>query len=142
MARIVFDVDIEAAQADVVRALTTETGIRGWWTDDASVGEGVGGELSLGFPVAPVRFTLRVDEAGPDAVGWTSVGDFPPHWQDTVIRWTLGSAGASGPSVHFVHDGWATDDGPFGSSALTWGRLMDRLKDHCETGEHAPLFER
>ena len=139
MARIVFELGIDAPAKQVADALRTQDGIAGWWTDDVALTGGVGATMTLGFPVAPLPFRLRVDDASDRRVAWTSVGDFPPHWVGTEVIWTLTTAGES-VMVHFAHDGWANDDGPFASSALTWGRLMDSLKQFVETGAPAPLF--
>lgn len=78
--------------------------------------------MTLGFPVAPMPFELRVGEASEQRVRWTSIGEFPPHWVDTTIAWTLrpGEAG-TGMTVHFSHDGWADDEGPLPTAAMTWG---------------------
>jgi uncharacterized protein YndB with AHSA1/START domain len=139
MARIVYELDIEAPLEQVGGALTSREGIAGWWTDDVTLAGGAGAVMTLGFAVAPLPFKLRVDEASPLHVAWSSVGEFPPHWAGTQVTWTLTPAGQS-TTVRFVHDGWASDNGPFGSSALTWGRLMDSLKRFAETGSAAPLF--
>jgi uncharacterized protein YndB with AHSA1/START domain len=142
MARIVFETVINAPAAPIVKALDSPGGIAGWWTDDVDYAGGAGTHMSLGFPVAPLPFDLRVDEANEQQVTWTSVGEFPPHWIGTTVRWTLTAAPAGGTTVRFVHDGWASDDGPFGSSALTWGQLMGTLKKYVETGERVPLFQK
>jgi uncharacterized protein YndB with AHSA1/START domain len=139
MARIVFELEIDAPAGQVADALTTQHGIAGWWTDDVTLPDGIGATMTLGFPVAPFPFQLRVDEAGERRVAWSSVGAFPPHWAGTKVIWTLTPAPRA-TTVHFAHDGWASDDGPFASSALTWGRLMDSLKRFAETGTTAPLF--
>jgi uncharacterized protein YndB with AHSA1/START domain len=139
MARIVFELGIDAPAGKVAEALTTQEGIAGWWTDDVTLPGGAGATMTLGFPIAPLPFQLRVDEAGERQVAWSSVGEFPPHWAGTQVVWTLTAAGKS-TTVHFAHDGWASDDGPFGTSALTWGRLMDSLKRFAETGTAGPLF--
>ena len=139
MARIVFELEIAAPASDVAEALTTEQGIAGWWTDDVSLRDGTGATMTLGFPVAPLPFRLRVDEAGEQRVAWTSIGDFPPHWAGTEVTWTLTPA-QEGTTVRFAHDGWASDDSLFATAAMTWGRLMDSLKRFAETGTKAPLF--
>ncbi len=139
MPRIVFEVEVDAPATKLAEALTTQHGIAGWWTDDVSLAGGAGATMTLGFPIAPRPFQLRVDEADEQHVVWSSVGEFPPHWAGTQVAWTLTPAGRS-TIVHFAHDGWASDEGPFGSSALTWGRLMDTLKRFAETGTAAPLF--
>jgi uncharacterized protein YndB with AHSA1/START domain len=144
MARIVFDVEIDSEPARVVEALDTEAGIKAWWTDDAAVPGGQGSEMSLGFPIAPARFRLRVEEVGLRRVLWRSVGEFPPHWVNTTISWSLadGPSSPSSASLRFIHDGWANDEGPLGMAAMTWSRLMDRLKRYCETGVAEPLFQK
>ena len=54
------------------------------------------------------------------------------------VIWTLAPS-ETGTLVHFSHDGWADDEGPFPSSALTWGLLMQSLKQYVETGAGSPL---
>ncbi|MGH3860832.1 SRPBCC family protein [Actinokineospora sp.] len=139
MARIVFETDLAAPAERIVEALSTQKGITGWWTDDVDFP--AADRMTLGFAVAPARFELRVDQADETQVRWTSVGAFPPHWANTEITWTLTAKGDS-TTVHFAHEGWADDTGPFPSSALTWAQLMGTLKDHTETGASTPLFRR
>ena len=141
MARIVFDIEIDSPADRVVQALNRKEGIAGWWTEDVTFDGGVGSEMRLGFPIAPVPFELRVDEVESNRVVWRSVGKFPPHWVGTKVIWSLRpEKDGSSTAVHFSHEGWATDEDAFGRSALTWGRLMDTLKRHVETGEAVPLF--
>src|SRR5215216_5606877 len=139
MARIVFELDIEAAADDIVAALDSEQGIAGWWTRDVSFPGGVCSTMRLGFPVVPLPFELRVDEVSNERVRWSSVGEFPPHWVGTEVIWTLRpSADGAGTTVHLSHDGWAADDGGFPGAAMTWGRLMVSLKQLVETGKGTP----
>lgn len=140
MARIVFESSIDSPPAAVVRALTTWEGIAGWWTDQVEFDGVEGATMTLGFTIAPAPFQLRVDEVGDHAVRWTSTGDFPPHWSDTTVTWTLTPDDAGATTVHFNHDGWASDEGPFPSSAYTWAQLQGTLKSYVETGRPAPLF--
>lgn len=138
MARIVFEMEVESEPDAVVAALDTPDGIAGWWTEDVSL---EGSTMKLGFPIAPRPFELRVDEVGAGRVAWTSVGDFPPHWAGTRIIWTL-RPGSETTTVHFSHDGWASDEGPLPAAAMTWGQLMVSLKRFVETGTGQPLFRR
>lgn len=139
MARILFDLDIAAPPVKIRRALSTEDGIKSWWTQDATFGDGETPVMTLGFPIAPMPFEVRLDEASDERVHWTSVGDFPPHWAGTEITWTL-TATENGTNVLFNHDGWTDDEGPFAMSAYTWGQLMGTLKSHCESGASVPMF--
>jgi len=142
MARIVFETTIGAGSKEVFDALHSRPGIAGWWTEEVDFSGEVGSVLTLGFPhAAPMPFELRVDQASEHRVVWTSVGQFPPHWAGTRITWTLAPADG-GTLVHFDHDGWASDTGPFPSAALTWGQLMTSLKSYVETGTGGPLYRR
>jgi len=144
MARIVFELDIDATPKQIVEALDSERGIAGWWTEDVTAPGGAGSPMTVGFPGrAPMPFELRVDEVGEHSVRWSSVGQFPPHWVGTQMIWTLTTkADGSGTTVHFNHDGWATDEGPLPSAAMTWGQLMVSLKAFVESGAGSPLYRK
>jgi hypothetical protein len=140
VARIVFALDVGSAIADVVRALDSQPGIAGWWTEDVTFSGGEGSTMKLGFPTAPRPFELRVDAITDSVVQWTSVGEFPPHWARTTIVWSLTPTDdGQSTTVHFSHDGWGSDEGPFATSALTWARLMLSLRQFVETGSGTPL---
>jgi uncharacterized protein YndB with AHSA1/START domain len=144
MARIVFELDIDASPKEIVDALNTQRGIAGWWTEDVTAPGGTGSQMTLGFPGrAPLPFELRVDQVDEQSVRWSSVGQVPPHWVGTQIIWTLTpKPDGTGTTVHFNHDGWATDEGPLPMSAMTWGQLMGSLKSFVETGTGAPLYHK
>jgi uncharacterized protein YndB with AHSA1/START domain len=142
MARIVFEADIAADPSPIVAALDTQHGIASWWTDEVTFAGGIGSTMTLGFPTAPKPFMLQVAEVGPQQIRWASIGDFPPHWVDTEIIWTLSPNPEGGTKVHFAHQGWADDGGPFPMAALTWARLLLLLKAYVETGQAAPLFRK
>jgi hypothetical protein len=76
-------------------------------------------------------------------VRWSSVGEFPPHWQGTAVAWTLrpSDSNTDATTVHFTHDGWTSDEGPLPNAAMTWGTLMTSLKRYVETGAGTPLFD-
>jgi uncharacterized protein YndB with AHSA1/START domain len=142
MARIVFEMEVEAPPTQVLTALDTQRGVAGWWSEDVTFSGGSGSVMTIGFPGrAPLPFRLRVDEATQKCVRWTNVGDFPPHWVGTEVTWTLKGTDA-GTTVHFSHDGWQNDEGAFPMSALTWGQLMGSLKSWVETGQGAPLYRK
>jgi len=140
MARIVFEVDIAADAGPIVAALDTQRGIASWWTEDVAFAGGVGSTMTLGFPTAPKPFVLRVAQVDRERVRWESTGDFPPHWAGTQIIWTLSANPEGGTKVHFAHEGWADDSGPFPMAAFTWAHLLLMLKTYAETGQATPLF--
>lgn len=138
MAEAVFLVDIEADKGTVRRALTSHDGIVSWWTVDAEVSES---DLSLGFPDAPARFAMHVDEASEEKVSWSSVGEFPPHWVDTAVTWQLSDhPSGSGTQLLFTHGGFPAPDMMLGHTSYTWAQLMGSLKAYAETGRANPFF--
>ena len=138
MAEAVFLVDINAGKEAIIDALTTQEGIVSWWTTDAEVS---GTELSLGFPEAPMRFSLRVDAVGDSAVDWSSVGEFPPHWVGTTISWQLmDHPEGAGSQLLFTHGGFAAPDAMLGHTSYTWAQLMGHLKAYAESGIAKPFF--
>jgi uncharacterized protein YndB with AHSA1/START domain len=142
MARIVFETTINATAKEIVDALDTERGIAGWWTEQVEFAGGPGSVMTVGFPGrAPLPFELRVEQVTEQQVRWASVGQFPPHWVGTEVTWTLTPVDG-GTLVYFSHDGWANDGGPFPSSALTWGLLMESLRSYVEAGTGAPLYRK
>ncbi|MGH7553089.1 MAG: hypothetical protein ACREMQ_08685, partial [Longimicrobiales bacterium] len=68
MARIVFEVPINARAAAIVEALDTEKGVAGWWTPTVQCAGGVGSVMRPSFAQAPMPFELTVDEVSDDAV--------------------------------------------------------------------------
>jgi uncharacterized protein YndB with AHSA1/START domain len=55
MARIVFELEIEAPPSKVVEALDTEEGIRGWWTPSVVFPGGEGSTMQPSFAAALCR---------------------------------------------------------------------------------------
>ncbi len=93
MARIVFELIIDASPTEIVDSLNTQAGIAGWWTEETEFAGGVGSVMVVGFPDrAPLPFELRVEEVSEQRVRWASIGQFPPHWVGTEITWTLSPA--------------------------------------------------
>ena len=138
MAEAVFLVDIDTDKQTIVDALTSETGIRTWWTPDANV---TAESLDLGFPHAPARFALTVAGVTDDSVAWTSTGEFPPHWVGTEVSWQImDHPEGSGSQVFFSHSGFAAPDPMLGHTAYTWAALLGQLKTYAETGAAGGFF--
>jgi uncharacterized protein YndB with AHSA1/START domain len=137
---VVFQFDIDAGRDRVVDALTTNSGILGWWTDRAAIPAAVGGVLELTFPGAPRPFELELAESSDQRIVWVTKG-FPPTWAGTRMVWDL-EANPSGPGtrVGFGHVDWDPESPEIGHVAYTWGQLMVRLKQYAETGRAEPLF--
>jgi uncharacterized protein YndB with AHSA1/START domain len=129
--------DTEAEPKKVIDALTTNEGIRSFWTSQADVPSDVGGTLELSFSVAPKPFDLKLDQADDRTVVWHTES-FPPHWVGTTIRWEV-EPREVGSTVGFRHEGFK-DDEEAGRVAFTWGMILVQLKELVEKGSAQPVF--
>lgn len=128
-------IEIHAEPTTVFDTIATSAGLASFWTADVT-GDGTpGGELTFGFPGAPVRLPMRVVRAdSPATIEWTCTGGFP-FWVDTSVAWSL-AASDHGVSLVFHHSGFPDQmpDFDFGSVNLTWAIVVARLKEVVETG--------
>jgi uncharacterized protein YndB with AHSA1/START domain len=117
-------------------ALTTLTGLAGWWTEDTTGDPGAGGVVQFRFP--PVGgFDMEVLEAVPDErVVWRVV-DGPAEWVGTTIHWELSQDG-DWTIVLFAHRGWAEPVDFMYHCSTKWGAFLLSLKDLVESGKGAP----
>ena len=137
MTDVLFRFDVDAAPGDVLGAVKTTNGIKGFWTSRATVPAAVGDTVSVEFEQAPMPFDLRLEQSDDQSVVWRTE-TFPPHWVGTSIHWHV-TGREGGSTVDFRHDG-LPDDTETGSVAYTWGQVMVRLKEYAETGTPNPLF--
>ncbi len=121
----------------MIDALTTNEGIRSFWTSAAEVPSEVGGTLELSFPVAPKPFDLKLEQSDDRTVVWRTE-TFPPHWVGTTVRWDV-EPRDGGSTVSFRHAGFE-DEEEAGRVSYTWGQIMVRLKEYAETGSPNPVF--
>jgi uncharacterized protein YndB with AHSA1/START domain len=134
---VLFRFDIDSAPEQVLAAVKTSDGIRGFWTSRAEVPAEVGETLELEFSIAPAPFDLRLEQSDARTVVWRTES-FPPHWVGTTVRWDV-EPRDGGTTVQFRHSGF-TDEAEAGRVAYTWGQIMLRLKQYAETGVAQPVF--
>jgi uncharacterized protein YndB with AHSA1/START domain len=126
-----------AAPADrIYRAITTEEGIRGWWTTDVVMGARVGDKAVFGFHKHSVTFEMRIVELTPSSVvRWRCEESNCPEWIGTTQEFRLEPQADGEVLVKFCHGGWQSDKGHCYPSNTTWGHLMVLLKNYVERGE-------
>ena len=135
---IVHLVEIASPADRVYEALTTQTGLSSWWTQDTHAEPKVGAVNEFGFhgPHMAV-FKLRVEELVPGKrVLWSSVQG-PPDWNGTKIAFQILPA-ATGSVLRFSHGPFATTDGGYGVYNFNWGVFLLSLKNYLETGKGMP----
>jgi uncharacterized protein YndB with AHSA1/START domain len=143
MPSIHFQTTVAAPPADVYRALATQDGLAGNWTDQLEVPEEPGGIARFGFgPDWDLTLEVRIDALEPGRrVVWTPVGGFP-GWVGTTITWDLEPAPDGGTVIHFRHADWpaAEADDEMARCGYTWAMIIDRLTGQVARGERAPYF--
>lgn len=120
----------------VYDSITTEEGLRNWWTEHTEVKPEVGS-------IATFRFTpdyhkeMRIDQLVKDKqVAWSCVhGD--KEWVNTKLTFDLKQDGEF-VVVDFRHSHWNEQTEMFGRCSFHWALYMKSLKDLVETGTGQP----
>jgi hypothetical protein len=136
---ILMQFDIDADRQALRRALTSEGGIRSWWSTRT---EGPrDGQLSVSFPNVPQPFVFSVAEDGVDRIEWVT-GAFPPWWAGTTIRFDLAdNPDGPGTRLLFSHRDYDPDNPVIPIVTPAWAQILLRLEGFAETGEPQPFFD-
>jgi uncharacterized protein YndB with AHSA1/START domain len=136
---ILMQFDIEADREKVRSALTSEAGVRSWWSTRAD--GPAEGELRVSFPDVPQPFEFSVSEDGGARIEWVT-GGFPPWWAGTTIRFDLAD-NPQGPGTRllFSHRDYEPDNPVIPIVTPAWAQILLRLKGYAETGEPQPFFD-
>ena len=141
MSSIVHQLTVHAPAANVREAITTETGLESFWTDQVRAEPAVGSKAWFGFgPNAETQFTFEVTAIGDDRVEWSCI-DGPDEWVGTSVRWLL-SPTPHGTTVRFEHRDWRTEEGALGECSYTWAQILSRLSAYVSEGTADPFFRK
>ena len=139
MKTIVHAVHIHAAPATVYDALTTETGLGGWWTQQGvSVDEKERGVIRFTFH-GDFHPEMEQTTLSPRRrVEWKCVGGHP-NWQDNTFSFALDER--AGETLLMFEQQYAQEmsDEVYGNYNFNWGYYLNSLKQLCETGSGAPF---
>jgi hypothetical protein len=138
---ILMQFDIEADRDTVRRALTTQDGIRSWWSTRSDGPDGgADGQLRVSFPDVGQPFELEMTRNDADRVEWR-VGAFPPWWAGTTIRWDHSdNPDRPGTRLLFSHRDYDPDNPVIPVVTPAWAQIILGLKHYAETGEARPFF--
>lgn len=140
MAKIKHQILIKESPTKVYEALTSENGLKQWWTADTSAEEHVGGKAEFGFDHRRTVFRMELEELQPmKKVVWSCHGDHP-EWDGTRLSWELASEGED-TMLRFTHSGWRNLSDFCAMCNSTWGELMYRLRNYVEGREPGPLWD-
>jgi uncharacterized protein YndB with AHSA1/START domain len=141
---ILMQFDIAADRETVHRALSTQDGIRSWWSSRTSGPDG-SSHLEVSFPDLPEQpFTFDVTRDEAERVEWRT-GGFPPPWAGTTVRWDISEAPADAQPgaitrLHFSHRDFDAENPVIPGVTPIWAQIILRLKSYAETGQPDPFF--
>lgn len=136
MTAIHWTIDTPATPDAIRAALTTETGLAGWWAKDSDVAAGPGGEHELRFVKGErtVVMRFRVDTVADDRVRWTCTANGNPIWPGTTLEWTFGDG-----RIRFEHAGFAEDQSPpYAMTVDGWKHFAGSLASYLSAGTGQP----
>ncbi|MBA6225190.1 SRPBCC domain-containing protein [Colwellia sp. MB02u-18] len=137
MVNINHRIGINALPEKIYEALTTDDGLKKWWTNDIS---------GAGMEGSTIKF--RFNGGGPDftvtklipnkTVCWKHSGNIPESWMDTEISFQL-ETGENQTFVRFTHSNWNETTDFMAHCNTKWAVFLLSLKDALETGKGTPF---
>ena len=118
---------IAAPRARVHEALTTISGISGWWfTQDVRGSAAAGGEFTVVWRDGAVDFVAHVEAAEPGSVQWKCLAKKPEsEWAGTEISFELSDMGSDSTAVTFRHTGLVPILECFEQCEAGWDQVLE-----------------
>ena len=133
------EVEIDASPEKVYEAITTQAGLRGWWTEDSVATPCVRSVAEFGFYNRRFLFRMRIEELTPGKkVVWTCL-EGHDEWKGTRLIWQISQKDGA-TVLRFVHGDWPSTSSHFVYCNSVWGMLMYRLKDYVEGKSPGPYY--
>lgn len=135
---------INAPPEAVFDALTTLSGLAGWWTTVRGSGL-AGGELRFVFHGAgdePLIMQVTAAQR-PSTVRWTCVGySHLPDWAGTTLSFEVQPRQAGGSNLKFLHTGLTPRLECYRDCKNGWDHFLPSLRDFVESGQGRPWGSR
>ena len=135
---------IEANPDAVYAAVTTQEGLRGWWSQDCDISSSVGDTIHFRF--GRNHKDLRIERLDRNReVRWLCTGaymeKFPggKEWLGTQIVFRLTAEGDRRTRLDFEHLGLEPTLECYGLCSDGWRYFMDSLQQFVETGRGTPF---
>lgn len=130
-------IDISAPLARVHSAITTESGYRKWWAEDADF-DGQLATFRFSQPTEVRSVTLRVDRCDERGVLMTCVAhENNPDWLGTRLAIELGEM-PSGTRARLVHSGYPAKNEVYERCREAWPYFLRSLASYATTGSGEP----
>jgi uncharacterized protein YndB with AHSA1/START domain len=135
MPDILHRIEIDAPPDRVYRALTTRSGLAGWWTREVEARAEVGSVARFRFGAGgPDMKVTALDP--PRLVEWACVAG-PPEWLGTQVSFHLSAEGER-TILHFAQRGWREASDFFMHCNTRWSYFLVSLKRFAEQGRGTP----
>ena len=133
-------ITINAPKSEVYEAITTEKGLKGWYSPDVSGKAEKGGEVTLSFTEKEGPFRWKVSEAQHGTlVRWECVSG-PGEAAGTTATFRLAEKGSGQSVIDLDHEGFKESDEKLRTCNTLWGALMHHLKKYVESEQPEPAL--
>ncbi len=129
MANICLTFGTNVPANSIHQALTTLSGLQGWWTQGTSGNPEKGGTIAFRFGDNG-GFDMKVILATKQQVHWQCVGG-PEDWLDTRIEFDIQESEKQ-TKLMFRHVGWQQENPFFHHCSMKWATFLLSLKDYVE----------
>jgi uncharacterized protein YndB with AHSA1/START domain len=137
MVNINHRIGIKASPEKIYEALTTDDGLKKWWTNDISGAGMVGSTIKFRFNGGGPDFI--VTKLIPNkTVCWQHSGNMPESWIDTEISFQLETQ-KNQTFVTFIHSNWKETTDFMAHCNTKWAVFLLSLKDSLEIGKGTPF---
>jgi uncharacterized protein YndB with AHSA1/START domain len=131
---------IDAPKDEIFAAITTEKGLKGWYSPTIEGKTDKGGEVTLSFSEHEGPFRWKITEAKPNSlVRWECIAG-PGHAAGTVATFRLSDKGRDRTVVELDHEGFKESDEKLKTCNTLWGALIVHLKKYVETQRTEPAL--
>ncbi|HEY6845056.1 MAG TPA: SRPBCC domain-containing protein [Terracidiphilus sp.] len=132
-------ITVEALKQRVYEAITTEHGLRGWYTPSVHGSASHGEHLQLHFKSKAGPFHWKINEIAPGSVVQWECLEGPGASRGTMATFHLSESDGR-TIVELDHEGIDEEDAKRKTCNSMWGTLMLHLKRFVETRTADPAF--
>ena len=133
-------ITIDASKPEVLKAITTEQGLRGWYTPHTDGEPANSSTVKLHFKTKEGPFEWKVTEDGSaSTVHWECLAG-PGSAAGSFVTFHLSTRHDHKTVVDLDHEGFDSSDEKLRVCNTMWGTLMHHLKQYVETKHVVPAF--
>ena len=137
MLKIIHRIGIKATPEKIYQTLTTDDGLKSWWTDDVSGAGGVGSLIKFRFGGGGPDFIVS-ELIENKLVRWKQVESMPDAWNGTEISFDLEEAEKQ-TFINFSHYNWQKSSDFMAHCSTKWAVFLLSLKGAVESNQGKPF---